>query len=48
MFLCVHMDTIVKTGASLHLRTDNGDSCEKTEQWYQHVRDDAEMPPMKL
>lgn len=45
MFLCVYMDTIIKTGASIHLRTDDGDNSEKAEQWYQHVRDDAEIHP---
>lgn len=37
------MDTIIKTGASIHLRTDDGDNSEKAGRWYQHVRDDAEI-----
>ena len=39
------MDTIIKTGASIHLRTDDGDNSEKAERWYQHVRDNAEIHP---
>lgn len=42
--LCMNVDAIIKTRAFVQVRT-HRDSCKKTEQWYQYLRDDTQMPP---